>query len=433
MIENYPQALQFIFSTLPMFHRVGAAAYKNNLDNTIALSALAGKPEQQFPSIHIAGTNGKGSVANMLASVLHESGFKTGLFTSPHLKDFRERIRINGKMIPKTTVKKFIQKYENDFEQIQPSFFEMTFALAMQYFAQHKVDIAVIESGMGGRLDSTNILRPVLSIITNISFDHTQFLGDTLEKIAIEKAGIIKSGVPVLIGKTQNETREVFENSAKKVNSEIHFVDSTYQVRNLVHSNVPPFGSTFNLFKNDVQEFSDVYTTLSGDYQKENFQTVFAACDILNDCGYIINKSGVIKGLENLVKNTDFKGRWQVKAQFPLIVFDTAHNEAGIRQVIEQILKLKVGKLHIVLGMVRDKDYTELLALLPKEAEYYFCKPNIPRGLNEEILLEKALGLGLKGNSYASVKVAYQQAQKMANAADMIYVGGSTFVVAELV
>jgi dihydrofolate synthase / folylpolyglutamate synthase len=430
--QLYQQTLDYIYSQLPMFHRVGAAAYKNNLDNTLALSKLCRQPETHFPSIHIAGTNGKGSVSAILVSILQESGYKTGLFTSPHLKDFRERIRVNGVMIPKKKVVSFIAKHRPDFEKIQPSFFELTFALAMQYFADEKIDVAVVETGMGGRLDSTNIVRPILSIITNISYDHMQFLGNTLPEIAKEKAGIIKTNVPVVIGKTQNETDDVFISFGKEMKAPICFADQIYRTSDFTFSNISPFGSVFRMNKADSDLNKDFYCPLSGNYQKENLQTVFASVDILKKQGYHISDFSFFDGISNVTKNTGLKGRWQVLNRMPLTICDTAHNEAGIASAMMQIKELPINKIHIVLGMVEDKDTGKILSLLPNKATYYFCKPDIPRGLDQNILQTNAFIMGLKGKSFSTVKEAYLAARAKAKHDDLVFVGGSTFVVAEV-
>ncbi|MEI6853747.1 MAG: folylpolyglutamate synthase/dihydrofolate synthase family protein [Bacteroidota bacterium] len=435
LIENilYKKALKYIFGQLPMFHRIGAAAYKNNLDNTLALSRLTGQPELRFPSIHIAGTNGKGSVANMLASVLQEAGFKTGLFTSPHLKDFRERMRINGEMIPKKDIGAFIEKYQSDFEAIQPSFFELTFAMAMQYFADAKVDIAVVETGMGGRLDSTNIVRPVLSIITNISYDHMQYLGDTLPLIAAEKAGIIKSGVAVVIGKWHPVTNPVFEKTAADKNTQVVYADQIYKATDFTFSCATPFGSFCQMRRRGVLAFKDVYCPLSGEYQQENLQTVFAAAYKLNQLGYAINETLLREGIANVVINTGFAGRWQVLNARPLVIADTAHNVAGLEWVVKQLKSVKRDHIHFVLGMVGDKDIRNIMRVLPDTATYYYCKPNIPRGCEAARLAMHARRRGLTGSIYPSVKDAYQAAYKAASKTDLVFVGGSTFVVAEVV
>jgi dihydrofolate synthase / folylpolyglutamate synthase len=433
MIENYSQALKYINAQLPMFHRVGAAAYKDNLDSTLALSKLCGAPETKFPCIHVAGTNGKGSVANMLASILQEAGYKTGLFTSPHLKDFRERIRINGEMIFQKDVASFIAKHEADFEKIKPSFFELSFALAMQHFADQKVDIAVIETGMGGRLDSTNIVDPVLSIITNISYDHMEFLGNTLPKIAAEKAGIIKPNVPVVIGKTQPETKNIFETTANNLMAPIRFADKIFKTVNFSFSYAKPFGSVFSMTKNNILLYKDYYSPLSGYYQQENLQTVFAATDLLREKGYNISDIQLFDGIGNTRKNTGLKGRWQVLQRVPLTICDAAHNEAGIASALAQIATLRFDKLHFVLGMVKDKDTKKILGFFPTTASYYFCKPNIPRGLDQKTLAKKANDIDLMGDSYASVADAYKAARDKAKNNDLIFICGSSFVVAEVV
>jgi len=421
-----------MFDCLPMFHRVGAAAYKANLDNTLALNKLFGNPQLNFPSAHIAGTNGKGSVSHMLASILQTQGLKTGLYTSPHLKDFRERIRVNGKMIPKRDVVSFVDSYKKDFDAINPSFFEITFALAMDYFSEQNVDIAVVETGMGGRLDSTNTVRSILSIITNIGLDHTQFLGNTLQKIAAEKAGIIKPGIPVVIGKTQTDTKDVFNETALKNKSKIAFADAIYRTGNFRFISKPPFGSTFDIFRGEKPYKKDVYCALGGIYQQENIQTVLAAIDELHSSGYHIEDKNILKGLKNVITNTVLQGRWQVLTEKPLTICDTGHNKDGITNVVEQLQQIKFNKLHIVFGMVSDKDIPGILSLLPKDATYYFCKPNIPRGLDVSELKKVADALGLRGTAYESVFIALKSAQQNAKAHDLIYIGGSTFVVAEV-
>ncbi|MDD4215302.1 MAG: bifunctional folylpolyglutamate synthase/dihydrofolate synthase [Bacteroidales bacterium] len=422
-----------MYDCLPMFHRIGMAAYKANLDNTHALSNLTGKPEVNFPSIHIAGTNGKGSVSHMLASILQESGYKTGLYTSPHLKDFRERIRINGKMISKSRVVAFVTKYKKDFETINPSFFEMAFAIAMEYFSENKVDIAVVETGMGGRLDSTNIIRSILSVITYIGFDHTQFLGDTLKKIAVEKAGIIKSGVPVIIGKTQHHTKDIFEQKALEKNTEICFADNIYKVRNFNNGNGISFESIFDIYRHGKLMHKSLHCALGGSYQTENIQTVFAGLEHLIKQGYKILDEAIFKGLKNVVTNTGLQGRWQLLANKPLTICDTGHNHDGIKIVVRQLKKMKLRKLHIVFGMVNDKDISGILKLLPKDAVYYFCKADIPRGLDASILKSQAESFCLQGEAYNSVKHAYKEAMQQAHADDVIFIGGSIFVVAEVV
>ncbi|MCC6691418.1 MAG: bifunctional folylpolyglutamate synthase/dihydrofolate synthase [Bacteroidia bacterium] len=426
---SYSQTLQYMYAALPMFHRIGSAAYKANLDNTIAISKLLNNPQHKFKSVHVAGTNGKGSTSHMLAAILQNAGYKVGLYTSPHLKDFRERIRINGKMISKNTVVSFIQKHRNKFEQIQPSFFEMTVGLAFDYFAKQKVDIAIIEVGLGGRLDSTNIITPLLSVITNISFDHRHLLGNTLKKIAAEKAGIIKPGVPVIIGESQKEVKEVFSRKAKECKSKIYFADKYYSLKNCVRENKK--GGIY--LKADVYRKSELikknlYSELSGIYQHKNIATALMVIELLNQIlDFKINVSTI------KLTNLNLMGRWQLLGKKPFIIADTGHNEAGIKQVLEQIKLTPHHKLHFVLGMVNDKDISRIVKLLPKNALYYFCKPNLPRGLDEEQLRQQALQVGLRGNSFSSVKLALNSARKIASSADLIFVGGSTFVVAEVV
>lgn len=404
---NYPETLDYLFSQLPMYQRVGNAAYKANLDNTYRLSEILNHPEKQFKSVHIAGTNGKGSTSHMLAAVLQEAGYKVGLYTSPHLKDFRERIKINGEMISENDVIDFVKEYKHEFEKIQLSFFEWTVGLSFHYFAKQKVDIAIVETGLGGRLDSTNIVTPEVAVITNISMDHTQFLGDTLTKIAAEKAGIIKSTIPIVIGETQAEIKPVFIEKAKQLNASIQFADEGL-----------------------IQEYE---SDLKGAYQQKNKKTVVATIQVLQTLGWKIAENHIKKGLLNVVKNTGLMGRWQVLSKQPFTVCDTGHNEAGIKLILAQINQQSFEKLHFVLGVVNDKDIANILQLLPKNATYYFCQAKIPRALEVDILAEKATAVGLSGTAFPTVEAAYQAAQKNATAQDMIFIGGSTFVVAEVV
>ena len=404
---NYPETLDYLFGQLPMYQRIGNAAYKANLDNTYRLSEILNHPEKQFKSVHIAGTNGKGSTSHMLASVLQEAGYKVGLYTSPHLKDFRERIKINGAMISENEVIDFVKEYKNEFEKIQLSFFEWTVGLAFHYFANQKVDIAIIETGLGGRLDSTNIVTPEVAVITNISMDHTQFLGDTLAKIAAEKAGIIKSTIPVIIGETQPEIKHVFTEKANQLDAPIQIAD-----------------------KLSLKEYE---SDLKGVYQQQNKKTVLATIQVLQKLGWNIAESHIINGLQNVVNNTGLMGRWQILNNQPLTVCDTGHNEAGIKLILAQINQQSFEKLHFVLGVVNDKDITNILQLLPKNATYYFCQANIPRALDVNILAEKATVVGLSGTIFSSVEAAYKAAQQNATAQDLIFIGGSTFVVAEVV
>ncbi|HAJ99597.1 MAG TPA: dihydrofolate synthase [Bacteroidales bacterium] len=431
---TYKETLEYLYSQLPMFHRIGPAAYKANLDNTHALSNHLGNPEKQFKTIHIAGTNGKGSVSNMLASILQEHGMKTGLATSPHLRDFRERIRINGKMIPKIEIAKFVTRHKDFFQTIQPSFFEISIALTFDYFARQKVDIAIIETGLGGRLDSTNIITPELSIITNIGMDHVNLLGDTLDKIAGEKAGIIKYKTPVVIGRDQPEIFQVFSNKAQTLQAPLYKAWEMYCPKGISTSIVagkPMQNVHFN--ESGSGEYV-VATELMGRYQQENLAAVLSALKILSLNGKIsVDPQTIERGLANISKNTGFMGRWQMISKRPRIVCDTAHNVDGVKLVIDQLLNISHKTLRIVFGMVDDKDITNILSLLPVDAQYYFCKPNIPRGLDPAILAKQAAMHGLKGAIFESVSAALKCAKHDASPNDLIYVGGSTFVVAEVV
>jgi dihydrofolate synthase/folylpolyglutamate synthase len=389
-----------------MYQRVGQSAYKANLDNTLLLAAYLDHPETAFKSIHVAGTNGKGSTSHMLASILQEAGYKVGLYTSPHLKDFRERIKINGAMIPKRKVSQFVQKHRSFFEAHQLSFFEMTVGLAFDYFRSEKVDIAVVEVGMGGRLDSTNIVTPEVSVITNIGWDHTQFLGDSLGQIAVEKAGIMKPNVPVVVGETQHETKTVFQKIAEERKCELFFADQIAE--------------------------SSYRSDLKGNYQKKNQQTVLITCRILQKLGWRISDSNLEKGIQSVIKNTGLMGRWQQLRAVPKTLCDTAHNKEGLEWTLQQIAEESFKDLHIVLGVVSDKDLNKILPLFPKSARYYFCAPKIPRAMNEDVLRQEAMAFELKGSSYNSVKKAYKAAVNAAHPDDFIYIGGSTFVVAEV-
>ncbi|MDI5887560.1 bifunctional folylpolyglutamate synthase/dihydrofolate synthase [Flavobacterium yafengii] len=404
---NYQETINWMFNQLPMYQLQGASAYKKDLTNTHLLIAHLNNPQEKLKCIHVAGTNGKGSTSHMLASILQEAGYKVGLYTSPHLKDFRERIKINGKDISEEFVTDFINEHKSFFESNDMSFFEMTVGLAFDYFAKEKVDIAVIEVGMGGRLDATNIITPLVSVITNIGLDHTQFLGNTLEAVAFEKAGIIKPNIPVIIGEYTPETKPVFLAKAKECNSEIYFASD------LISETYP--------------------SDLIGDYQIHNKKTVLQTVSILNSQNeFKITSENTKFGLLNVVKNTGLQGRWQQLNAFPKVICDTAHNKNGLEIVLNQIQKEDFDTLHIVLGVVNDKDLDEILPLFPKKAIYYFCKPNIPRGLDVLILKQKAATFELKGEVYDSVSEAYKRAIENAAKSDFIYIGGSTFVVAEI-
>ncbi|WP_413999382.1 bifunctional folylpolyglutamate synthase/dihydrofolate synthase [Flavobacterium sp. W1B] len=404
---NYQETTAWMFNQLPMYQLQGASAYKKDLTNTHLLINHLGNPHTNLKCIHVAGTNGKGSTSHMLASILQEAGYKVGLYTSPHLKDYRERIKINGTEIAEDFVCDFINSNKVFFESNDISFFEMSVGLAFAYFAKEKVDIAIIEVGMGGRLDATNIITPLVSVITNIGLDHTQFLGNNLESVAFEKAGIIKPGIPVVIGEYTPETQPVFLAKAKENNSKIYFASD-------IISNVYP-------------------SDLIGDYQIHNKKTVLQTIAILNEGKeYEIKPENIQSGLLNVVKNTGLQGRWQQLGESPKVICDTAHNKEGLKIVLNQIQNEKFDTLHIVLGVVNDKDLDEILPLFPKKAIYYFCKPNIPRGLDAQILKQKAASFKLNGEVYNSVSEAYNKAIHNASKTDFIYIGGSTFVVAEI-
>ena len=427
---TYQETLTYLYEQLPMFTRIGSAAIKKDLTNTLALCEALNHPQTQFKSIHVAGTNGKGSTSHMLASILQEAGYKTGLYTSPHLIDFRERIKVNGEMISEQKVVDFVSKYQSLFEEIKPSFFEWTVALCFHHFAQEKVDIAIIETGLGGRLDSTNVIKPILSVITNIGWDHTDLLGDTLAKIAHEKAGIIKSEIPVIIGEHQEETFPVFMGKAK---AEVSQITLAMQKINILY-----FNSSINHSAFDVQfqyglYWKNVFCDLNGIYQERNIRTVLACLEPLRNSEFQINEQQVRDGLSFVKKNTGLMGRWQILGKDPLIICDTGHNVNGIEYVVKQISMQTFNHLHMVIGMVKDKDIAKVLNLLPKNATYYFTKANIPRALNETDLQAQAASFQLHGKSYTSVKIALDAAKATAKQNDLIFIGGSTFVVAEAV
>lgn len=426
---NYQEVIEFMFNSLPMYQRVGAAAYKANLDNTLAFDKITGSPHKKYKTIHIAGTNGKGSVSHSLASILQEAGYKTGLYTSPHLTDYRERIRVNGKKIEESFITEFINSHKNFIKNVKPSFFEMSVALAFKYFELQQVEVAVIEVGMGGRLDSTNIILPELSVITNIGLDHTQFLGNSLAEIAGEKAGIIKQNIPVVIGERQKETEEVFLKKAKEKNSKISFASDNYACK-ILNSNLKY--SNFEVEKKTSDKSYTLNFNLSGKYQEKNLATILETVDNLRNQGFCISDENVKQGLENLIKNTGFHGRWETLNAEPLTICDTGHNKEGLSYTIEQLLSLEFKKLRFVLGFVNDKNVDEVLKLFPKNAEYYFCKAQIPRALDEKILLEKANLVSINGKSFENVSSAYHAAKKDADKNDVIFIGGSTFVVADL-
>lgn len=423
---TYQETLDWLFAQLPMYQREGQAAYKANLDNTLQLDEYFGHPHRRFQTIHVAGTNGKGSVSHMLASILQEAGYKTGLYTSPHLKDFRERIKINGEMIGEQYVVDFVRKHKALFAGLRPSFFEMTVAMAFQYFADRQVDIAVIEVGLGGRLDSTNIITPLASVITNISFDHMALLGNTLEKIAMEKAGIIKPGIPVIAGTRDKDYDFVFKQKAASAGSPLEFASENWQTERDEEGN-------YNLQHKSGWQFTHLESELKGIYQRKNIPTVLETIPALRRAGLSITDRQICSGLAKTIRNTGLYGRWQTLAEGPLTVCDTGHNIDGIREIVQQLNTCRYRHLHMVIGMVSDKDVEGVLRLLPRQATYYFCKASIPRAMNEETLAEKAKNTGLQGNNYPTVAKALEAARANAGADDMIYIGGSTFVVAEVI
>ena len=437
---TYQEAIDFLFNSLPMYQRQGKAAYKANLDNTLKLDHYFNHPHQSFPTIHVAGTNGKGSVSHMLASVLQQAGFHTGLYTSPHLLDFRERIRINGIPIPEKEITNFINLHQPIIQEIRPSFFEMTVAMAFEYFSRQKVDVALVETGLGGRLDSTNIITPELSIITNISLDHTEFLGEDLSSIAKEKGGIIKKGVPLVIGRANEEIERLFLTIAEKKQSAItlayRFYETSFHTINRDGSSISRIRKINRGSGESDSVKSDSLVTvtcdLTGDYQQENLITVLSAIGQLRELGWNIPETAVKAGLSAVVKNTGIMGRWQTIGHNPRSICDTAHNHDGIAAVMKQVLQVPWKELHMVWGMVNDKDLDAILPLLPPEARYYFTSSGVPRSLDPIQLQNKALAYGLSGEVYPSVETAYRAAQQFAGADDMIFTGGSTFVVADL-
>ena len=462
---NYDQTLEYLFNSLPMYHRIGKAAYKADITNTVSLMQHLGHPEQRFRSIHVAGTNGKGSVSHFLASVLMQAGYKVGLYTSPHLVDFRERIRINGAMIPRDEVTRFVELHKPFMETLQLSFFEMTVGLAFDYFASQQVDIAVVEVGMGGRLDSTNVITPLLSIITNIGFDHTQFLGDTLPKIAAEKAGIIKPGIPVVIGETHPETRPVFEQKAAEMRSPIYFADDHYRI---IEQPAPPSLHSSDLqftvekmnvetgkwevekypgaaagvcsqFSTPNSQFSilnsQFSSPLSGSYQLHNLATLFQALQLLPTVGLAVSLQHIQRGISRVVADTGLHGRWEQLDSRPLTICETAHNADGIEAMLHKLSSLPYRRLHLVYGCVHDKDYVKILHMLPSErTTYYYTQPSVPRGLPVDTLAEAAKNCGMAGDSFPTVGEAIRAARAAADPDnDLVLVTGSIFLVADAV
>jgi dihydrofolate synthase/folylpolyglutamate synthase len=422
---NYNETLQYLYDRLPVFHFSGANAYKPGLENTIRLMDTLNHPYRKYKTIHVAGTNGKGSVSHFLSAILQSAGYKVGLYTSPHLVDFRERIRVNGQMIDKEYVVKFVEENNASFETIQPSFFEATMAMAFNYFADCEVDVAVIEVGLGGRLDSTNIISPELSIITNISFDHVEFLGDTIEKIATEKAGIIKNNIPVVIGETTPESKTVFEQIAAISNSYIYLAENEINIKSIETTNLK--------MKVLVNDLTNYMVGLTGTYQLKNITTVLKSIEILQELGLNISENNIATGLENVIDLTGFMGRWQCFGTEPSIFVDTAHNFAGISELVNHINTLKINKLHLVFGMVNDKDISKILQILPTNAVYYFSNAKIARALPANELKAKANAVGLMGQAFINVEEAVIGAKISANTNDFILIFGSNFVVGEAI
>ncbi len=427
---DYNDAIGFLFDRLPMYQRVGKPAYKSNLDITLALDKYFGQPHRTFKSIHIAGTNGKGSVAHMLSSILQHAGYRVGLYTSPHLLDFRERIRINGRMIPEKDVSEFVSQHREVLEKLHPSFFEMTVAMAFDAFSREKVDYAVVETGLGGRLDSTNILNPVVSVITNIGFDHSQFLGDTIYKIAGEKAGIIKNGTPVVIGETQKEAKPVFSRVAREKDCPIIFADRQirveYSTRSLEGTQI------IHLSWADGRRMDPIETDLKGLYQQKNVVTVLAVAELLKETGAAISEEDFMNGFANVCDTTGLRGRWEILGYNPLTICDTGHNREGIREVMKQIRQTPCKKMHFVIGLVDDKDPSDILEQLPEEAVYYFTQSHVPRSMDREKLAAEGLRFGLYGPVCPTPFIAIKRALSKSDHDDLIFVGGSTFVVAEV-
>ena len=426
---DYQQTIDYLFSRLPMFSRIGTAAYKKDLTNTLKLCEFLGNPHQNFKSIHVAGTNGKGSVSHMMAAVLQTAGYKTGLYTSPHLKDFRERIKVNGEMITENFVTGFTEKIKPLIEEIEPSFFEITVAMAFEYFMYQKVDIALIEVGLGGRFDSTNVITPELSIITNIGWDHMNILGNTLEKIAFEKAGIIKNSVPVVLGETLPETLAVFEKIATEKNAPLHIASDK---RSIAGWNSGKYELTIDVEEQHKADHKHYTLDLPGIYQAKNLLTVLEACFVLHDEGWKTDDTAIQKALKKVRKLTGLHGRWEIVQYNPLLVLDVAHNEDGMRQVVQQIELTEHSELHIILGLVKDKEIDRVLSVLPHSAHYYFTQAHIPRALKTETLQQKAKTHNLIGDIYPDVNTALQNALNKADKEDMILVCGSVFLVGEI-
>ena len=426
---NYQETVDYLYNQLPLYQRTGGAAYKANLENTYKLDKHFESPHKKYKTVHVGGTNGKGSVCHMLASVLQNAGYVVGLHTSPHLIDFRERIKINGKLIPEEYIVKFVMKNMAFFRNTQPSFFEMSVFMAFDYFASKKVDIAIIEVGLGGRLDSTNIITPLFSVITNIGFDHMDFLGNSLDKIAYEKAGIIKDSVPVIIGESSSQINSVFLKTAEDKSSPIVFADQIYSIDYGFYSSDEK--QIFNVEKEKQIFYNGLKTDLLGSCQGKNVVTALACIDLLRENGLGIDNMDIYNGLERVISNTGLNGRWQLMDYNPRIVCDTAHNQEGFKSVISQLENTPYSRLHLILGFVKDKNIDEFLKVFPKDASYYFTKADIPRALDERIILKKSKKYNLKGKSYYTVREAYNAARSSAHENDMIFIGGSTYIVAD--
>jgi dihydrofolate synthase/folylpolyglutamate synthase len=427
--RSYEETLEYLYSRLPVFQRIGAAAYKPGLNSILHFCSLVGNPQNKFPTIHIGGTNGKGSTSHSIASVLQEEGYKTGLYTSPHLVDFRERIRINGEMVPKDWVVEKINQWEPFIEQISPSFFELTVALAFVYFAENKIDIGVIEVGMGGRLDSTNIITPLVSVITNIGLDHQKFLGNTLREIAGEKAGIMKKNVPTVVSERQPETNGVFEAKSQELDSGLFFAEDWFEIQDLGLSNGYRELEVFNL-KNQTKK--PLQLSLLGDYQIQNVKGILVALELLKQKGFPTSEEALKSGLSKVQKNTGLMGRWQILQQNPVVICDTGHNEDGVKRVLKQLKSIPHQTLWMIWGMVNDKDHENILRLLPKDARYLITEPKIPRAMPREEMTSLFLEKGFQAESFFSVAVALENALLRADSEDLIFIGGSTFTVADI-
>ncbi len=422
---TYPEVLQYLYDSLPMYQRIGKAAIKKDLTNTLALCQHVNNPQDKFRSVHIAGTNGKGSSAHSLAAILQSAGYKTGLYTSPHLKDFTERIRINGMAISQEAVIAFVTNNRDMLENVKPSFFEMTVAMSFDYFAKEQVDIAVIEVGLGGRLDSTNVITPLISLITNIGYDHTDMLGDTLAQIAYEKAGIIKANVPVVISERQEETTPVFIETAQRQHAPLYFAQDYVRVEATDENKV-------SVYEDGEMMFENISLALTGTYQVNNLSGVLQTVALLQQQGWGIDRQAIISGLASVDMLTGLKGRWQTLAQQPLTICDTGHNREAFIYITKQLKTIPYRQLHMVLGFSGDKDIQPVLELLPRQAHYYFCQAQVPRAMPVDVLKEKARRMHLQGEAFPTVEAAIHQAQQQAGADDLIFIGGSNFVVAEI-